>query len=98
MTAGKEAAISRGSCQDSRTVSMNTCTVMKLWLTTSGAARLSSSRLPPACWTGISEGGDSERARERSAVSVLSTRLLLHRLARAVNFVKTGGADEGSRV
>ncbi len=47
MTAGNDAAISRESCQASRIVSRNTWTVMKLWLTTSGSASVSSSRLPP---------------------------------------------------
>ena len=64
ITAGKEAAISRGSCQARRTVSTNTWTVMKLWLTINGAASASSSRLPPgmcACGAlrGVSGTGDS---------------------------------------
>ena len=54
MTAGNDAAISRGSCQASRIVSTNTWTVMKPWLTTSGSASVSSSRLPP--WRGESGG------------------------------------------
>src|SRR5438132_1174610 len=47
MTAGNEAVISSGSCQDRSTVSRNTCTVMKLWLTINGAANVKSSQLPP---------------------------------------------------
>src|SRR5262249_14161275 len=82
ITAGKEAAIARGSYQDSRTVSTNTWTVMKLWLTMSGAARDSSSRLPPAACLGGTlasdpEAGDGDGAGGSSAVFVLSTRFLL---------------------
>ena len=43
ITAGNDAVISSGSCRDRSTVSTNTCTVMKLWLTMSGRASLSSS-------------------------------------------------------
>src|SRR4051794_1546079 len=48
MTAGSDAVISSWSCKDSRIVSTNTWTVMKLWLRISGAASPSSSRLVPA--------------------------------------------------
>jgi hypothetical protein len=48
MTAGNDAAISSGSCCDRSSVSTNTCTVMKLWLTINGAASASNSQLPPA--------------------------------------------------
>src|SRR5882724_2859050 len=46
--AGNDAVISSELWRARSTVSTNTCTVMKLWLTTRGAASTSNSRLPPA--------------------------------------------------
>src|SRR5262249_29662322 len=99
MTAGKEAAISRESCQARRMVSTKTWTVMKLWLTIRGAARGGSSRLPP----GVGEGGEevgwgrrvSVGVRDNSAGSSLFTRNLLVARRAAPDFMKTGRGGRG---
>ena len=81
MTAGNDAAISRGSCQASRIVSTNTWTVMKLWLTISG--RASAEQLAAAPERGDSGGGIAATASGRASVRSAASSMIPLRLITA---------------